>query len=254
MKYEVVGKRFNKLFVLDTWRRDKNGNKSYECLCDCKRTHFVTARNLVCGGTTQCSECSKTRYARNRTTTYRVAPEGHIIGTTGKGLEFLFDARHLAEVSKYSWSVKKDGAVMTGDSKYGQRMTLHRLISGTLHMPRGSVEVDHRNTDRGDNRDSNLRLATRQQNCRNSSKFSTSNKTASMYKGVSWSKAKCKWVVRVNINRKPVYNCYFTDEVEAAIAYNNKAVEHFGEFARINVIEEPGTTISYAEVIRNGKQ
>ncbi len=93
-------------------------------------------------------------------------------------------------------------------------------------------KVDHINGNTLDCRRDNLRLATHQQNIRNS-KLSTSNKTG--YKGVWINRGKI--VASITVNYKHVVLGSFDTLLDAAIAYNYAAVENFGDFARLNPIE-----------------
>jgi len=235
-KLNVVGKRFDKLFVLDTYRRDNHGTKLHECLCDCGRRHFATSSNLVYKGVTQCRECSKTRYVNNRTTTYELTNEGYVIGITGsKGDRFMFSARHLPLVSQYSWYVSKNGIVSASGGTKKPDITIHRLIMNTLHIPRGAAEVDHINGNKLDNRDENLRLATRQQNCMNKAKFYT-RPTSSKYKGVCWITAKNRWLAKIQRKGEVILLGHYKTEEDAARAYNEAAKIYHGQFARLNKI------------------
>ena len=104
---------------------------------------------------------------------------------------------------------------------------IHRFI---MNAP-DDLMVDHINpSDTLDNRRSNLRLATRQQNAWNS----RSQSGGSKYKGVHWCKRENKWVARIMINGKKKLVGYFYSETEAAHAYDAAALEHFGEFALLN--------------------
>lgn len=80
-----------------------------------------------------------------------------------------------------------------------------------------------------------LRLATNAQNQRNQR---SSRGGSSRYKGVNWHKNIKKWQAQIRVNNKSIYLGCFTDEQEAAAAYNTAAVKYFGEFARVNVIDD----------------
>jgi hypothetical protein len=96
-------------------------------------------------------------------------------------------------------------------------------------------QVDHKNHDTLDNTDENLRVVSCQGNLRNQR---VQRKTkSSKYKGVSWHDQNSKWQAYIRINRKYKYLGYFTDEVDAAIAYNEAAIMNFGEHASLNVVE-----------------
>lgn len=61
---------------------------------------------------------------------------------------------------------------------------------------------------------------------------------ASNYKGVSYDKNRDKWMARLKHNGK-IYNLgRYEIEKDAAIAYNKKAIEIYGEFANLNIIKE----------------
>jgi len=54
---------------------------------------------------------------------------------------------------------------------------------------------------------------------------------------VSWHKSNSKWSARIRCDRK-FYNLgEFDNQMEAAMAYDDKAVELFGEFAYLNFPE-----------------
>lgn len=71
---------------------------------------------------------------------------------------------------------------------------LHRLL---VDAPRGK-DVDHRNHDTLDNRRRNLRVVTHAENMQNLR--GARRDSQSGVRGVSWSAAKCKYLVRVTIN------------------------------------------------------
>ena len=105
--------------------------------------------------------------------------------------------------------------------------SMHRVILGA---PRGLM-VDHKNGNGLDNRRENLRIATGSQNNANAPKRAN---CSSRFKGVSWFKNLQRWNAKIKINGRLKHLGYFTDEREAARAYDAAALEHFGEFARLN--------------------
>tara|TARA_B100002051_G_scaffold270812_1_gene304378 strand:- start:4455 stop:4793 length:339 start_codon:yes stop_codon:yes gene_type:complete len=111
---------------------------------------------------------------------------------------------------------------------------LHRLILG---KPQKGMVIDHINHIGLDNRKENLRFLTAAQNQQNSrSKRNSSSK----YKGVGWYKAGNKWRARVKHKRKHIWLGYFACEHQAALAYNKKAFELWGENAFLNEVEQSG--------------
>jgi len=92
-------------------------------------------------------------------------------------------------------------------------------------------EVDHINGDKLDNRwPENLRVATRSQNTANSKPHTGTSR----YKGVSWNKRDRRWKAQIRHNGKLLYLGYFTDQIEAAKAYDTAALRLHGEYARCN--------------------
>ncbi len=92
--------------------------------------------------------------------------------------------------------------------------------------------VDHRNGHSLDNRKSNLRPATPSQNSCNSRRDKSN--TYSQYRGVSFSKRKQKWFAAIRANGKKLWLGYFTNETDAAHAYDTAAKQYHGEFAVLN--------------------
>ena len=107
----------------------------------------------------------------------------------------------------------------------------HRLAWFLYHGDWPKEDIDHINNIRDDNRIVNLREATRRENHGNRKVLEGGS---SKYKGVSWYKRYCNWIAKIKINYKQIHLGYYTTEEEAALAYNKAALEHFGEYAKIN--------------------
>jgi hypothetical protein len=144
-------------------------------------------------------------------------------------------------VKGYTWRVFKgkrhpDGYAATTVRTESGRTTLlmHRLI----RKVRPGYDVDHINNNSLDNRNSNLREVTRQQNSTNSIKRKIG--AGSKFKGVTWEKRHLRWVASITKNYKVYYLGEHRNEIDAAKAYNKKAKELFGEFANLNEVpDEP---------------
>jgi len=112
-------------------------------------------------------------------------------------------------------------------------LPLHHAILGK--PPKGNV-IDHYNHNGLDNRKDNLRTVTHQQNTLNRR---SSRNTSSKYKGVCWSKGENKWRAHIRFNKKSIHLGYFTCEKEAALAYNKKALELWGDkHTHLNKVED----------------
>lgn len=104
-----------------------------------------------------------------------------------------------------------------------RRITLSRVIMNVSN----EFKVDHINGNTLDNRKCNLRICTQAQNTRNRIKPKVNT---SGYKGVSKQTKGKKWIARV----ANIYLGLFDNPEDAAIAYDKKAKELFGEFAHLN--------------------
>ena len=141
--------------------------------------------------------------------------------------EVLIDDEDKDRVMEYNWCLAGHGYVRCTSRKLNN-IKLHRFI---MNPPIG-VEVDHINHDRLDNRKSELRLCTHQQNSFNE-RLSKNN--TSGFKGVSWRKDTNNWVAYIHYNRRKLHLGNFKVKQEAVKARLDKEQELFGEFGGINV-------------------
>ena len=129
------------------------------------------------------------------------------------------------------WSWCFDGRyAVRGENRNG-RFYMHRQIMGATH---GEV-TDHINQNKLDNHRCNLRLVTQAQNGMN--RLGNANHT-SRYKGVHLDQQTGMWRAQIKVGEKRLQLGRFANEVDAALAYNKSAVEHYGEFARLNITEK----------------
>jgi len=117
-----------------------------------------------------------------------------------------------------------------------RKIPVHRLVAHEF-IPNESDKpfVDHIDTNKLNNCVTNLRWATNRENQGNSIKQSD---RSSIYKGVYYDRSRRKWMARITIHGTMVNLGRYQTEVEAARAYNAKALEVFGEFAKLNEISE----------------
>lgn len=119
-----------------------------------------------------------------------------------------------------------------------RRIFMHRVILERKlghPIPEGLC-ADHINRDGLDNRRDNLRPATNSQNVANSEYGG--RKVASPYRGVSPTRNGRRWRARIQAEGKQFRLGTFDTPEEAALAYNAAAIQHYGEFARLNAIED----------------
>jgi hypothetical protein len=103
----------------------------------------------------------------------------------------------------------------------------HRLAWWFYYGDWPEGNIDHIDGDKLNNSITNLRIATVRQNGANLLKY---HKGTSKYKGVGWHKRDKKW--RAYISNQHIG--YFESEEGAARAYDARAVEEYGDFAKTN--------------------
>lgn len=142
----------------------------------------------------------------------------------------IVDAEDYDRLSQHKWYAAK---AKTGTTFYACRargrttVNMHREI---MRAPKGMI-CDHKNHNGLDNHKSNLRLCTSSQNARNQQARAG---CTSKYKGVCWHKKHKKWQARITCNGNHMHLGSFDNQIDAAVAYDRRAIEVFGEFAWLN--------------------
>lgn len=152
----------------------------------------------------------------------------------------LVDDEDYEKLSKHKWTL----LLQKNSRKYAYRQVgklgvdrrnirMHRVIMNAAE----DTEVDHRDGNGLNNQKSNLRICSHQNNMRNMNRVV--NKSG--YKGVRvhperLEKGRRAYQSTIWDGSKSVSLGYYETPLEAATAYNNKALELFGEFARLNPI------------------
>jgi len=170
--------------------------------------------------------------------------------------KFILTQEYLKKILKYDpetgifvWLISPAWRVKVGDiagninSSHGYtQITInykyhraHRLAWFYMlgRWPKG--DIDHTDQDKSNNSWDNLRESTNSANGANRPK---QRNNTSGFKGVFWSKSSKKWRAQIRYNGKSIHIGTFACPVEAARAYNGKAIELFGTYAHLNIIEE----------------
>jgi hypothetical protein len=113
-------------------------------------------------------------------------------------------------------------------------LMMHRLIMNANEH----ILIDHIDGNGLNNKKENLRFATRSQNAQNKAR---KNNSTSKYKGVHYAateknnlKKPWKSYIQNPHTNKKIQLGFFSTEEEAAKAYDEKALEIFGQFAKLN--------------------
>jgi hypothetical protein len=93
------------------------------------------------------------------------------------------------------------------------------------------MHIDHIDGDKLNNKITNLRLCTHNQNQHNQG-IRVNNKSG--FKGVSWMKSTRKWQAQICFRSKVKHLGLFNNKIDAAKAYDMAAIDLHGEFAWLN--------------------
>lgn len=151
------------------------------------------------------------------------------------GLFATVDDADFEWLSQHRWFAKKDRNTTyafrwTPRNSYKRKAVfLHREIMGCVASD-GKI-IDHKDRNGLNCQRDNLRFATYSQNRMN---ILSAKNSSSQYKGVYFCKRDKVWVSAIRHNNKQTRIGNFKSEKEAALAYNKKAAELFGEFVLLN--------------------
>lgn len=181
------------------------------CKCDCGNETIVSKNSLISGRTKSCHHCN----------TYDLSGE-YGVCTVANGKQFYFDLEDYDLIKNYCWYITNDGYVKTTC-----KLIVHRLV---MNCP-DNMQIDHINHKKNDNRKSNLRIVTANQNMMNRPK--PLNNTSGIV-GVRSNKEKSKWVSNIRYNNKLIHLGYF-NVFEDAVKVRKEAEEkYFGQYSYDN--------------------
>jgi hypothetical protein len=210
------------------------------CHCGCGGKTFIPYRNHKQAGWIKGVPLRYLRGHNPQNCKFPLAPRGDSLRIVVDGVECrtipltcglsaIVDSSDYDELNSWNWHSSRCGVKV-----YAKRnnpggtsgITMHQQLVATTE----GHEVDHINGNGLDNRRCNLRPVTRSQNNQNRQ---PRRNASSRFKGVSWDRKHRFWEASIGNNGK-IRLGYFASEEEAAMAYDAKAKELFGEFARLN--------------------
>jgi len=187
--YNIEGKRFGKLVVqklvpIVGHKKYKNG---WLCKCDCGNEKICQLDPLINGFNKTCGNCPHNTYEFH---------EDYVIGYSTNGLTFEFDREDYEKVYQHTWRViKKTKVVLATINK--ETIPLHKFITNTD----GSQVIDHKDGNPSNNRKSNLRNATSQENSCN---LKLAENNTSGITGVWYDKSRGQWVAEIKFHQKKI--------------------------------------------------
>lgn len=149
-----------------------------------------------------------------------------------KGYSAVIDSEDYEKVmtAAKNWQANDWGKTVYAQSRSPadhRVLMLHRVV---MDAPSGMC-VDHINHDTLDNRKSNLRIVTKQQNQCNVVKREGNS---SRFKGVCWNKRAKLWYAYINVYGKRSHLGYYKSEEDAARAYDEASLKLHGEYGLRN--------------------
>jgi hypothetical protein len=213
--FVYLGRKIGDWEIIDATIYKKDRIKYVMCECKCKKVKMLLRINsLKYNKTSGCASCSVTKYCHKK------------LHDVWNAIKYRCNNKNSEAYYRYGErGIEICEEWMNFDNFYDWCMN-NGWIEG--------LEIDRINP-HGNYEPSNCRLVTRKQNCYNKSKI---KKCSSKYKGVSWNKRLNKWRAKITKDGKNTNIGLFSHESEAALAYNEKAKELFGEYAYLNKIEE----------------
>lgn len=144
----------------------------------------------------------------------------------------VIDAEDVARVAPFTWNLTRPNGRRSGYVSRRERredgsnayVTLHRYLLGAS----AKDHVDHINGDTLDNRKANLRLCSAAENVRNRRPVGDRK-----FKGTQ-PRRNGRYRAVITVGGVVFRSKHFSTEEEAARAYDEMALTHHGEFARLN--------------------
>lgn len=239
---DLTGMRFGRLIVI---KRAENkitcgGNQKvmWYCNCDCGTKNKVISSELLrnnkvvsCG----CWNLEKSKFPKyylRKEPKYDLSSFEYGIGYMDSGGYFIFDKEDYDLIKGRSWHKHHNYITSSGRLDIDgteNEIYMHRLILGN---PDSKYDVDHIKTEnKFDNRKSNLRIVTREQNNRNC-KIQSNN--TSGVTGVRWHTRDKIWESWIRVMYKDIYLGRFKDFDDAVKARKEAEEKYFGEWSYDN--------------------
>lgn len=218
-KIDLTGKTFGRLTVISEVGKNKHGGVVWNCECSCGNVKVVVGSSLRKGYTKSCG-CFRVENSTNcglaHHPLYNVWYQMKDRCSNEKNPMYLYYGGRGIKVCD-SWFYSLENFIQD------MYLTYHK-----------GLELDRINND-GNYEPDNCRWATPKQNAMNKGKYRNGS---SKYKGIHWKKKDTKWYAQIHKDGIQYYLGSFVYETDAALAYNEKAEELFGEYAYLNLIEK----------------
>lgn len=241
VKENLAGKQFGSWLVLyqtdDIIRPNGVHHQAWMCKClKCGKIKSVDGETLKRGQSVCCKECSKGH--KKDFNEYSIKDQKVYVKLTQNQV-CCIDLEDLPKINKYRWIAIKDHnnqqenyyAVARNRKSVNNSIDKKMIRMHCLIME--SDFVDHKDCNGLNNCKENLRIYT-DMSLNNANSRKRKN-TITKYKGV-YAEGK-RYRSYIKFHNKTIIIGFFDTEEEAAKAYDLKAIELFGEYARLNFPE-----------------
>ena len=209
---------------------DRAGHRQARYLCECScgsgKAIIASPNDIKRGNTKSCGCRTKELNSKRQKkyNTYDLSGEYGIGYCSNTDSRFYFDLQDYDLIKDYCWA-----EVVYGKSKYHElRAPIDRNTSIRMHMLLRGVTCDHADRNPLNNRRSNLRPATIEENNRNRSLFQ--NNTSGIT-GVSFEPSRNSWRARIYFNNKRHELGVFKEKDDAIRARLQAEAKYYKEFA-----------------------
>lgn len=250
----LIGFKSGRLTVID-YGDTKNKRVYWKCECSCDNHTicYIGQPNLLsktrptrsCG----CLQKENTIKALSKENILIFQDKNIVVFADDKGHQCTIDAKNYEKIKGHYWS--KTARYWTSPVSKKKRgklppfIMLHVLIkTGEVNKNRNYV-VDHIDGNTDNNLESNLRVCTQTDNCKN--KAIRSNNTSGE-QGVFYSKKCNKWYAYISMNKKRIHLGVFSSKQEAIIYRKIAEIIVYGEYSYTSSRENINYKKLYPEV------
>ena len=233
VRENLVNKVFERLTVIEQaedYIRSSNGQHEAQWLCECScdsHTRIVVKGSDLKNGHVKSCGCLRKdslKSLRKKYNKFDISGDVGIGWTSNTNVEFYFDLKNFDKIKDICWMEHRSSKNFS--TLIGYIPLLKKEVK--MHIYLGYKEYDHIDHNELNNLESNLRLATHQENQCNMQKR---HDNTSGIIGVVWNTDKQKWVAQIQHKNIMYYLGSFINKDDAICARLQAEYKYFGEFA-----------------------